>query len=81
MTEEQYGNGIITDRVYIPQNGLLKTITSGLGGGTGAQNLEYHFDVLGNLKSRKDSNQTVQGSTLQETFNYDALNRLINSTV
>src|SRR5438477_9297449 len=80
ITEEKYGNNIITDRVYIPQNGLLKTITSGLGGGTGAQNLEYHFDVLGNLKSRKDSNQTVQGSTLQETFNYDALNRLINWT-
>src|SRR5205085_5520289 len=66
LTEEQYGNGIITDRVYIPQNGLLKTITSGLGAGTAVQNLEYHFDVLGNLKSRKDNNQTVGGSVLQE---------------
>ncbi len=81
ITEEQYGNGIITDRVYIPQNGLLKTITSGVGGGTGVQNLEYHFDVLGNLKSRKDSNQTISGSVLQETFNYDALNRLQDWTV
>ena len=81
LTEEQYGNGIITDRVYIPQNGLLKTITSGVGGGTAVQNLEYHFDILGNLKSRKDINQTVQGSTLTETFNYDPLNRLINWTV
>lgn len=81
VTEEQYGNGIITDRVYIPQNGLLKTVASGLGGSTGVQNLEYHFDILGNLKSRKDINQTVQGSTLQETFNYDSLNRLINWTV
>src|SRR5205807_3074932 len=39
------------------------------------------FDILGNLKSRKDNNQTIQGSTLQETFNYDALNRLINWSV
>ena len=31
LTEEQYGNGIITDRVYIPQNGLLKQIRSYVG--------------------------------------------------
>jgi RHS repeat-associated protein len=81
ITEEQAGNGIITDRAYIPQNGLLSTIKSGLGGGTAVQNLEYHFDVLGNLKSRRDNNQTIQGNTLEETFNYDALNRLVNWTV
>jgi RHS repeat-associated protein len=81
VTEEQYGNGIITDRVYIPQNGLLKTIKSGIGTNTNVQNLEYHFDVLGNLKTRKDNNQTINGSLLTETFNYDALNRLTNAQV
>lgn len=79
ITEEQYGNGTITDRVYIPENGLLKKITSGIGLSTNVQNLDYRFDVLGNLKKRTDNNQTIGGATLTETFNYDALNRLSNS--
>lgn len=81
ITEEQYGNGIITDRVYIPENGLLKNITSGVGVSTGVQNLEYRFDVLGNLMKRKDSNQTIGGSVLTENFTYDSLNRLRTAQV
>jgi RHS repeat-associated protein len=76
IIEEQYGNGVITDRVYIPENGLLKTVSAGVGGGHAVQNLEYHFDILGNLMTRKDNNQTIGGTTLTESFTYDALNRL-----
>lgn len=43
LTEEQYGNGIITDRVYIAQNGLLKQIRSYAGISTNptVQSLDY----------------------------------------
>jgi RHS repeat-associated protein len=83
ITEEQYGNGIISDRVYIPENGLIQQIRSYVGSSTNptVQNLEYHFDVLGNLKQRTDNNQTIGGTVLSESFNYDGLNRVINSTV
>ncbi len=66
VTREKYGNNIVTDRVYFARNGLLNTISSPV------QNLEYHFDVLGNLAKRTDHYQ----SNLDEVFVYDALNRL-----
>jgi len=40
------------------------------------QNLAYQFDTLGNLLSRTDSIQAIQ-----ETFQYDTLNRVTASTV
>ena len=40
------------------------------------QNLSYQFDTLGNLLSRTDSIQAIQ-----ETFQYDTLNRVTASTV
>ena len=52
--------------------GALKSIQTGVGGGTGVQNLAYQWDKTGNLKQRKDINQ----SNLTEDFFYDNLHRL-----
>jgi RHS repeat-associated protein len=81
MKQQQAGNGVVTDRVYVPETGVLKTIQSGLNGGVGVQNLEYEFSVIGNLKTRTDHNQTVNGATLSEAFEYDELNRVLKATV
>ena len=45
---------------------------TGPGGGTSIQNLEYEWDLNGNLTQRKDLRQ----SSLTEAFTYDALNRV-----
>lgn len=72
ITQQTLGNGVVTNRAYDAVTGLLKTIQSGVGGGTGVQNLAYTWDLVGNLSSRKDVNQ----SNLTETFYYDNLYRL-----
>ena len=75
IKQQQLGNGIVTDRVCVPETGVLKAIQSGFNGGVGVQNLEYEFSVIGNLRKRTDHNQTVNGATLSEEFEYDELNR------
>lgn len=72
VTQATLGNGIVTNTAFDSVTGLLKTIQSGVGGGTGVQNLAYTWDLVGNLLSRKDVNQ----SNLTETFVYDNLYRL-----
>jgi RHS repeat-associated protein len=70
VTSQSYGNGLTTDRVYDTNTGLLQSVRTGSGGAV--QSLDYQFDAIGNLTSRRDNNQ---GYT--ETFGYDGLNRLI----
>jgi RHS repeat-associated protein len=72
IKQQQTGNGIITDRVYVPETGVLKRIQSS----GGVQNLEYQFDVIGNLKKRIDHRQGIE-----EEFTYDELNRVRTATV
>lgn len=72
ITRETLGNGLVTNRAYDAVTGWLKTIQSGAGGGTGVQDLAYTWDLVGNLSSRRDVNQ----SNLTETFFYDNLYRL-----
>jgi RHS repeat-associated protein len=81
IKQQQLANGVVTDRVYVPETGVLKRIQSGLNGGVGVQNLEYQFSVIGNLTRRTDHNQTVNGNTLSEEFEYDELNRVLKATV
>jgi RHS repeat-associated protein len=70
------GNGLQTLRGYEPTNGSLKTISTGVGTNSNVQYLDYTFDALGNLKERRDNNQT-----LAETFVYDSLNRLTSAAI
>ncbi len=49
----------------------------------GVQDLNYEFDVIGNLIKRTDLNQqvTVGGAQLAESFKYDELNRVTEAAV
>jgi len=71
-TQEFLGNGLVINRVFDAITGWSKTIQTGIGGGTGVQNLAYDWDLVGNLKTRRDVNQ----SNLTEQFFYDSLYRL-----
>ncbi len=81
ITQQQQGNGVVTDRLYVPETGMLKEIRSGRNGAATVQNLSCHFDVIGNLRSRADNLQTINGNLLTETFGYAELNRLTSAAV
>ena len=72
ITQETLGNGLITARSHDAVTGWLKGIQTGLGGSAGIQQLAYEWDKVGNLKKRRDVNQ----SNLTEEFFYDNLYRL-----
>jgi RHS repeat-associated protein len=76
VTQAALGNGLVINRSYDAVTGLLSFIKTGLGGGSAVQNLAYEWDLVGNLKTRKDLNQ----ANLFEEFFYDNLYRLDSST-
>ncbi len=72
------GNYAINSKYnYIEETGLLDTLVSKDQDGAFVQDMDYDWDVVGNLDSR-DSTHHGQSSniTLNEIFDYDALNRL-----
>ncbi|MEO8018728.1 MAG: FG-GAP-like repeat-containing protein [Pseudomonadota bacterium] len=69
VTQEQYGNGQVTNLGFDQTNGRLYTVQTGTNSAT--QNLTYTWDRVGNLTSRRDNNQGIA-----ETFGYDAIYRL-----
>ena len=72
-----HGSGQVTSiRGYDAVTGLLDYIESGVGGGSGLQDVEYSWDKVGNLTRREDINRS-----LEELFYYDDLNRLDYSTL
>jgi YD repeat-containing protein len=70
LEEQQFGNGLNTQKTYDPHSGFLQTIKT-----DSVQDLSYKFDVLGNLLERN------KGFKLTEKFSYDGLNRLIRTQV
>ncbi|MES5484933.1 RHS repeat-associated core domain-containing protein [Bradyrhizobium sp. INPA03-11B] len=74
LTQETAGNGIVTSRSFDATTGRLLAI--GTGTGNAVQSLAFTWDALGNPLSRSDAN-----TNLNETFGYDALNRLTSTTV
>lgn len=76
ITDESLGNGLRTTRSFDAVTGLQGFIRTGPGGGSTIQNLNYAFDLVGNLSSRNDAIQS-----LTEAFNYDNLYRLTSSTL
>ncbi len=74
ITTMQLGNGVTVHASYEEASGRLKNLSAFDSFGVEKQDVDYLFDVLGNLKSRND--QSGVGSGLKETFNYDSLNRL-----
>jgi len=64
-----YGNGISTTASYDTSTGsLLRTLSS-------VQDLTYAYDIFGNLTSRVDAKRG-----LNDTYHYDSLNRLTDSS-
>lgn len=74
VTWEVYGNGVETTRSYYQDTGLIKSILSSKGSIL-VQQLEYHWDYLGNLKRRQELD-SVTSQLIAEDFTYDDLNRL-----
>jgi YD repeat-containing protein len=74
VTSEILGNGLSTTRTYQAATARLTGISTGAGGA--AQNLTYAYDTIGNLTTRTDTFTTPSPATINETFTYDALNRL-----
>ncbi len=69
LTKQTLGNGVETRFNYNPAQRTLISIKSGAN--NLIQNLEYRYDLLGNVTQRKDVNQQVY-----EDFIYDPLNRM-----
>jgi len=71
------GNGVNTSKNYDQSSGFLKSISTN--GSVSVQNSDFEFDGLGNLRSRRDQNQLLNGQTLNEVFEYDVLNRMTST--
>ena len=70
---ESLGNGLVTQRTFYPNNGLVLGIQTGAAGGSlhEVQNLAYNHNSIGTFVQRQDI-----GRTMTETFSYDEVNRL-----
>ena len=71
LTRATLGNDLVTTRDFDSDSGRVQRIRT-----SGAQDLSFAYDALGNLQSRRDE---LRG--LSESFTYDALNRLTSSQV
>jgi len=76
LTQFTYGNGVTSQLAYDVERGWLVEVQASKDGTT-LQHLTFQWDRLSNLQQRSDL--TAGGYT--ETFAYDYLNRLTDSTV
>ena len=79
VTERLLQNGYRQYHYYTTDTGQLTEIKTGLLSGLLAvQQIEFEFDVLGNLIKRHNTGGgTASGNDVEESFCYDALNRLV----
>ncbi|MFS1526109.1 toxin C-terminal domain-containing protein [Microbulbifer sp. 2304DJ12-6] len=70
MTRFTFGNGVVTNRHYDANTGLIDTIVAARSGYT-VQDHDYDFSPIGNLTRRVDYKHDVT-----QSFCYDNLNRL-----
>ena len=79
LVQEDFGNGLVTQRAYDQNTGLLQTIYTGPPASgqvrSSVQNLGYTFDSIGNLTQRQDLNAGIT-----ENFTYDGRNQLSGVT-
>ncbi|HEY9160513.1 MAG TPA: FG-GAP-like repeat-containing protein [Desulfomonilia bacterium] len=75
VTNVSLGNALTTEYIYDNSTGRLAEInTSG-----NVQKLSFTYDEIGNMKTRADASNPSK--TLNETFEYDRLNRLRSSKI
>ena len=67
ITQETYGNGLVTTMGYDDKTGWLQRIST-----NGIQDWTYDYDAIGDLVQRKDV-----AKNLTEDFVYDTLGRLV----
>jgi RHS repeat-associated protein len=68
------GNGVVTTQSFDPLTDRLTSILAG--SGNAVESFSYTYDVLGNVLTRADANES-----LTETLTYDTLNRITSATV
>jgi RHS repeat-associated protein len=73
IASARLGNGIISIADFNPANGQLMKLSAYDQLGVEMQEVDYLFDVLGNLKSRHDQSGSAD---IREDFGYDSMNRL-----
>jgi RHS repeat-associated protein len=82
LKRELRGNVVNVENTYNDLTGLLTNQQAGIGAVWSIQNLSYQWDVIGNLQYRKNNSPFIGGTgnkNKQESFCYDALNRLIKT--
>jgi RHS repeat-associated protein len=72
------GAELVTLREFDPATGRLKQQQLQGAANSGAQDMRYDYDLLGNMKWRESRNG---GVTLVETFSYDELQRLLGNSI
>ncbi len=77
LTQETYGNGMVTNYTYDPASQDLTRIVTVDSDGYTERDLTFDFDAPGNLMSRS---WWDGAATRTESFGYDALNRLTQVT-
>jgi YD repeat-containing protein len=73
LTQQTAGNGVVTTQSFDPLTDRLTSILAGTG--NAVESFSYTYDVLGNVLTRADANES-----LAETLTYDNLNRLLTAT-
>lgn len=66
------GNGVVTDRAFDANTGLIDGITSTLNAAGDVQKAEFDFDLIGNLTARRDKRYSTPFS---ETFGSELRNK------
>lgn len=72
MTSQRFGNGLVTGQEFEPLSGRIKNIFAGAS--KNVQNLNYQFDLAGNLLARSDATQSMS-----ESFAFDSAGRLTDA--
>jgi len=73
---EQFGNGLATNYTYSTTGRLRTTQTGSAADPKRIHAASFEFDLIGNLMGRSNDIQN-----LSEKFNYDQLNRLLDSSI
>jgi len=72
VTQETYGNGVVTERSYAADSGRIQNIVGNTAGGQQIQAHAYVYDTIGNVTIVADA----PNNQLEIRGGYDTLNRL-----
>lgn len=76
LLNQTAGNGVVTAQTFDANTGRMTAVQAAVGGGTAVASFAYAYDVLGDLSSRQDANES-----LSESFTYDLLDRVLTAAI